>query len=229
MSQIWSVPRYRTAAASGPLEAAACTLQSAPQTCLRRWDPGAQQRMVQGGSRSDPAWRARVPAAASATLALSQGCVAGHPRHPLRSWLERRHPDWFPTYVHMLRINPDRLDRVEQVGWRGAPPVLRLGWRHWMPSAVLHCNRQLVQPGQQRTTRGRVAPMSRAWPPPAAPARAAPGACAYAPACALALHRRTSCGRAWGGMSRKCCRRLPRTPSKQAGGMASAHIWLVGR
>ncbi|KAL4438685.1 hypothetical protein ABPG77_006289 [Micractinium sp. CCAP 211/92] len=29
-------------------------------------------------------------------------------------WMQRRRPQWFPRYVHMLRINPDKLDRVEQ-------------------------------------------------------------------------------------------------------------------
>lgn len=29
-------------------------------------------------------------------------------------WMQRRRPEWFPRYVHMLRINPDKLDRVEQ-------------------------------------------------------------------------------------------------------------------
>ncbi len=33
------------------------------------------------------------------------------PAHAPR-WMQRRRPQWFPRYVHMLRINPDKLDRV---------------------------------------------------------------------------------------------------------------------
>lgn len=31
----------------------------------------------------------------------------------LPTWYERWHPDWHPAYVHVLRINPDKLDSIE--------------------------------------------------------------------------------------------------------------------
>ena len=28
-------------------------------------------------------------------------------------WIEARNPEWYPTFVHVLRIDPDRTDRVD--------------------------------------------------------------------------------------------------------------------
>lgn len=38
----------------------------------------------------------------------------------LRRWVIDGHPSWFPAFVHVLRLNPDKLDRVVRCGWRCA-------------------------------------------------------------------------------------------------------------
>ena len=48
----------------------------------------------------------------------------------LPAWFEQRHrADWHPAYVHVLRINPDKLDAIElDALWtrqRDAAPVMR--------------------------------------------------------------------------------------------------------
>lgn len=47
-------------------------------------------------------------------------------------WLERRNPQWYPPYIHMLRINPNKLDQVElDALWsrfgEDSPPITQAG------------------------------------------------------------------------------------------------------
>ncbi|PRW33312.1 transient receptor potential channel [Chlorella sorokiniana] len=68
----------------------------------------------------------------SMKLLLNQARVIDELESTMPRWLERRHPDWFPAYVHMLRINPDRLDRDElwtRMG-RDEPQVLQKAESH---------------------------------------------------------------------------------------------------
>ncbi|PSC73953.1 WD-40 repeat [Micractinium conductrix] len=45
---------------------------------------------------------------------LQQARIIDELESTMPRWLQRRHPDWFPAWLHFLRLNPDKLDRVQQ-------------------------------------------------------------------------------------------------------------------
>ena len=53
-------------------------------------------------------------------------------------WLERRNQHWFPEFVHVLRINPNKLDKVRAV-LRCANSV-RWGYHSMILQDMLPCS-----------------------------------------------------------------------------------------
>ncbi len=49
-----------------------------------------------------------------------------------RSWIERLFPGLYPRYLHVLRVDPDKMDAVRQgqAGAGAAPAGSNPGWQH---------------------------------------------------------------------------------------------------
>lgn len=98
--------------AAWKLQAAAQLVASVLQ--LRAWMPGQVR-----------------PVAASSLLACATKLA---PAGPPCSWIERLFPGLYPRYLHVLRVDPDRMDAVRQagafVGQGGAGNTLGMQQKH---------------------------------------------------------------------------------------------------
>ncbi|GAB4819760.1 hypothetical protein N2152v2_006806 [Parachlorella kessleri] len=65
-------------------------------------------------------------------MLLSKARIIDELEATMPAWLEKRNPHWYPAYVHLLRINPNKLDQVEvdalwsQMG-EDSPPITQPG------------------------------------------------------------------------------------------------------